>query len=264
MFTLLIKDSTLIPDWLKENIEEKCPYCGEMYHVGYSPNGLRVTKHYCPNKECPGTLAMKMVFMWNILNVSGIKFGKSMELIKRYNIKKHMHAIPYVLEDKPKLDLTTFMRINCIQGIDSTWDRICYSKNSLDEVVESPAARPYLSTQDIEDIKEASNYVEILYPEKQEYEPVVRMTIMMTGDIMNLPNREYLVVALNQKYKGLLDLRYSKSKRKTGISVLVKEANSPVTGKVNTAIECGIPIMTPQEFVVYVDKLIKERAGGKI
>lgn len=260
---MLIKDAALIPDWLKEHLEENCPYCGAPYHVGYSPNGQRVTRHYCPNRECPATVAMKMVFMWNVLEVSGIKYGKSMELIKRYGIKRHMDAIPYVFDEKPKMDLATFMRINCIQGIDSSWDKVCSTKTSVQEVVDSPIARQYMSKEDVEDVLAAEKYVEIVYPEKQQYEPVVRMTVMMTGDIMGLANREYLVTALNVKYKGLLDLRYSRSKRKTGIYALIKEKNSPVTGKVNTAIECGIPILTPEEFILRVDTLIKERTGGK-
>lgn len=260
---MLIQESNLIPDWLKVSLEPNCPYCKSPYHVGHSPNGMRVTKHYCPNRECPGTVTMKMVFVWTILKVDGIKEGRSMELVKRYNITRHMDAIPYVLKEKPKVDLATFMRLNCIQGIDSSWENICQNKNSVEEVIQSTDAQRILSPEDIKDILDSQQYVDIIYPEKQEYECVLRLTVMMTGDIMGLPNREYLIAALNKKYKGLLDLRYSKSIRRTGIYALIKESTSTITGKVNTAVECGIPILTPQEFILRVDNLIREKVGDK-
>lgn len=260
---MLIKDSALIPDWLKENLEEHCPYCGSPYHVGYSPNGMRVTKHYCPNKACPATVAMKMAYMWTTLKVDGIKYGRSMELVKRFHITRHLDAIPRVFKEKPRLDLATFMRINCIPGIDSAWDKMCENKNSVEEVLEIPTVSNLLTDEDKQYIIEASNYFEIVYPTKQEFEPVVRMTVMITGDVLGLDNRELLIAALNHKYKGLLDLRYSKSKRKTGITALIKEENSAITGKVQIAKECGIPIMTPRQFLVYVDNLVREKAGDK-
>lgn len=256
-----IEDATLIPDWLKDKLKGPCPYCGSEYEVGYSPNNSRVTKHYCPNRECPGTVAMKMVFMWNILKVDGIKFGRSMELIKQKRIKKHMDALPHIFEEPPKMDLATFMRLNCIQGIDDAWNTVCDGKKSVEEVIKTPTAQKVMTPQDIEDVLNAVQHVELLFAEKQKYEPVVTLTVMMTGDVMELSNRELLIAALNAKYKGLLDLRYSKSKRKTGVNVLIKEKDSAITGKVTTADESGIPIMTSMEFVLHVDKLIKERVS---
>lgn len=261
---MLIKDAALIPDWLKEELEENCPFCGTEYQVGYSPNNSRVTKHYCPNKECPATLAMKMSFVWTILGVDGIKYGKSLELVKTHKIRKHLDGIPYILKDVPDIDVVTFMRLNCIQGVDGTWGSICAGKETLQEVIDTPSAQRFLTPDDVEDVMSASKYFNIIFPKKQKYESVLKITIMMTGDIMGLESRELLVMALNEKYKGLLELGYSKSKRKTGVYALVKEDNSPVTGKVTTAIESGIPIMNPSEFILRIDKLIKERLGDNI
>jgi hypothetical protein len=258
-----IEDATIIPYWLKEHLIGPCPYCGSNYEVGYSPNNMRVTKHYCPNRHCPGTVAMKMVFMWNVLKVDGIKFGKSMELIKKHKIDRHMDALPYVIEGKPQMDLATFMRLNCIQGIDDAWSNVCAGKESIEDVIKTPTAQKMMSPSDVEDALRATQYVEFIYAAKQKYDPVVRMTVMMTGDVMELSNRELLIPALNKKYKGLLDLRYSKSNRKTGISVLIKEKESAITGKVGNAEDANIPIMTSMEFVLYIDRLIKERAGDK-
>lgn len=254
-----IEDATLIPSWLKDKLKGPCPYCGSEYEVGYSPNNLRVTKHYCPNLSCPGTLAMKMVFIWNILKVDGIKFGRSMELIKRYKIKRHMDALPHIFDEKPEMDLATFMRLNCIQGIDDGWNDVCNGKNSIEEVLQTSTAQKIMSPKDVEDVLDACKHVKIYYHAKEKYNPVLTLTVMMTGDVMELKNRELLVAALNKKYKGLLDLRYSKSKRRTGVNILIKEKESTITGKVTTAEETGVPIMTSMEFVLHVDKLIKER-----
>lgn len=260
---MLYSEASLLPEWLVVDLPENCPYCNSPYHVGYSPNGLRVTKHYCPNRECSGTVATKMSFMWTVLGVDGIKFGKSLTLVKDRKLKRHLDAIPLIIKDKPNIDLATFMRICCIEGVDGAWENICKDKENIDEVLNTQFAQQNLSTKDAEDARDGVKYFDIFIHEKQDYTALVRMTIMMTGDIMGLPNRELLVSALNAKYKGLLDLRYSKSIRKTGIAVLVKESSSPVTGKVNTAKDCGIPIMTPEEFIKHVDKRVRERAGDR-
>ncbi len=258
---MIIKESELIPDWLKNELDEFCPFCGSKYEVGYSPNGKRVTRHFCPNKKCPATISMKLVFVWDLLKVTGIKYGKSMELVKRKNIKYHLDAIPLVLENKPNIDIVTFMRLTCIYGIDSSWDSLCKDKESLEDILKLPICEKNLTIEDKEDILRSFNYFNVKFKEKKENKSIVVMTIMMTGDIMNLPNRELLVIALNKKYNGLLDLRYSKSIRRTGITALVKEEQSNTTGKVNIAKEYGIPIMTPEEFIIFVDKRINERLG---
>lgn len=260
---MLIKDAALIPDWLKAELEEDCPFCGAKYEIGYSPNGQRVTSHYCPNRECPATVATKMALMWDILGVDGIKYGKSMALVKSKGIKKHLDAIPYVIKEKPEIPVSTFMRINFIEGIDEAWNSICNDKTSLGEILSTREARKFIKHQELEDLKEGVKYFNLVFPAKMKYDPILSISVMMTGDIMGLPNREYLIHALNQKYKGLLRLGYSKSTRRTGMFALVKEEESAVTGKVRTAKECGIPIMTPNEFIIKIDEMIRERLGDK-
>lgn len=262
---MLIKDADLIPDWLKVHLVEPCPYCGSDYQVDYSPNGQRVTKHYCPNEECPGTVAAKMVFVWEVLKVDGIKFGRSLELVKQKNIKHHLDAIPYLFKDaKPTVDVGTFMRLQCINGIDDSWYSVCENTSSIDEVLNKSITRKFLNESDIKRVYSSMDYFNIVFPKKQAYEPILTLTVMMTGDIMGLDNRELLIQALNERYKGLLDLRYSKSIRRTGISYLIKDDGSTITRKVTTAKECGIPIITPNEFCILVDKLIREKAGDVI
>ena len=256
---MLMKECELIPTWLKESFPKKCPYCGSLYHVGVSPNGLRVTKHYCPNTKCPMTIANKMAYCFEILGVTGIKAGKSLKVVKDFNIDNHFDGVTKVLTSKPKVDLPTFMRMCCIPGIDSGWNLICEKKTSINEVFEDVRVKDKFSDTFKQFILDKSSYFDIVYPEKQEYEPVLSLTVMMTGDIMGYSNREDFVTMLNYIFKGRLDLRYSKNKRKTGIDFLIKEESSPVTGKVNVAIENGIPIITPKDFMYYVGEQIKRR-----
>lgn len=260
-YIMKLEECSIIPDWLVGSLDRKCPYCGSEYEVSLSPNGMRVTNHYCPNEECYGTIAMKMVFMWDILGVSGIKEGKSLELCKVKRLTNHVQAIPFVLDVKPKISLANFLRINCVKGIDSAWGSVCKNKNSLEEVLSSSFVKENVSSEDIQSIRDNEKYVEIFYPLKDKYDPVLRITVMITGNIPVFSDREMLIVALNQKYKGLLDLRYSKSKRSTGIYALIKEESSAVTGKCQVAVANGIPIMTVSEFLLNIDKVIKERSG---
>ena len=259
---MLINECSLIPDWLKSEIgDRKCEYCGETYHVGLSPNGQRVTQLYCPNQKCPGTVAMKMVFVWEVLGVDGIKFGRSMELIRTRCLTNHLDAVPIVAKDKPKVTLATFMRLQCIKGIDSGWYDVCSKMESFEELITNVSVLHAIDGYTtVEELKRTKEYFEIVYPTKMEFSPKVHLTVMITGDILGLSNREDFIAVMNMKYKGLLDLRYSKSKRKTGINALIKEQQSATTGKVTTAIEAGIPIYTPKEFIIRVDNMIKEAA----
>lgn len=261
---MLIKDAKLIPDWLKENLAENCPYCSTPYHVGYSPNGLRVTKHYCPNKECIETLVMKAVFTMIVLGIPNIKEGKSRSLIKSLNIKRHLDIIPHILSDKPSISLSTFMRINCIEGIDSAWNSVCSDKYSLEALLEDSFVQNKLTIDEIDSVKESYKHFNLLYDIKQSNEAVLDILVIMTGDILGLKNREDLISALNLKYDGLLKLRYSNTIRKTGVHALIKEKGSVITKKIDIAMSCGIPIYTPEEFIVHVDKLIQERVNKKI
>lgn len=261
---MILEECGIIPEWLLSNLDKKCPYCGSPYHVGLSPDGNRITKHYCPNRECPATVAMKMVYIWDILDVDGIKYGRSMELIKRNGIKRHMDAIPYVIKGKPKVNLATFMRMNCIYSVDKAWESICQGKKSVEEVLSSVKLIGLIDEYDKQAILDAQKYVEIVYPEELQYDPVFSATVMITGDIMGVPRRELFIEALNRYYKGLLNLKYAPSKRKTGIFALIKEESSPITGKVTIAMENNIPIYTPSQFVEKIHEIMKTKAGNKI
>lgn len=256
-----IDNVSIVPDWLKEGLEKNCPYCGSEYEIGLSPNGQRVTRHYCPNDKCLGTIATKMAFVWTLLKVDGIKFGKSLKLVKESNIEYHLDAVPIVIKDKVKIPLEMYMRLTCINGIDTGWGHYCDGKEKVEEVLEITSVRSLLTDDEVTNILRCVNYFEILKPTKMENDPVVIGTIMITGNVLNFQNREDYVGVMNAYFKGLLDLRYSKSKRRTGIMALIKEKGAPVTGKVTTAEECGIPIMEPLEFAEYIKKLIKERTG---
>lgn len=257
---MLLKDCTVIPDWLKDNLDTQCSYCGSDIEIGFSPNDNSITRHFCTNPECPGTVAAKMAFMWTTLGVEGIKEGNSMRLIKEHKLPKHYQYIPKVLDKKPDVDPVTFLRINCIKGIDTSWSSYIGDAKSIPEILNNPALQFKISQKDKDDIIDAMQYFNIVWPRELTHKAVLRLNIMMTGDIMGLPNREMLVHALNSKYDGLLDLRYSKSLRKTGIDYLVREDNATVTNKIRTAIEYGIPQITPKDFICLVDKLIQERS----
>jgi len=48
------------------------------------------------------------------------------------------------------------------------------------------------------------------------------------------------------------------------VSYLIREANSPITGKVTLAKQCGIPEVTSKEFMTILFRAVYERIGEKI
>ena len=256
-----IKEVSIIPDWLKENLETKCPYCGSEYQVGFSPNGLRVTKHFCPNPKCPATIAMKMSHMWTILKVPNIKFKRSLDLVRTHHLTNHLDAIPLIVESKPVISPAVFMRLNCIPGIDSAWDSICKDKTSIKDILESYEVRGKLTEEDKEEILRCTELFDIRFPEKQKHECEITIAIMITGGVNGFSNREDFPRAINSYYEGRVNCIYYKSKRCTNVSALIKEEGSPTTGKVRTAVEHGIPILTPGQLLVWINNQLNKGSG---
>lgn len=252
-----------MPDWLKENLKAECAYCGSEKENFYNDRG-ECTNRRCPNPECPGTVAQRIADMCEFLGIKGIKEGRGMQLVKDYGLKNHYQALPHILREKPRLYLSGFMRISFIRGIDTAWDQLCASATTLDELYTNVGVEVRRVLDGCMDkLRDGIQYVEIIPRVAYEFKPVVQGNVMITGVIPGFENRDDFVHALNQVGRGLIRLRVV-GKRKTDVLCLVKEKDTPVSGKVECALENGIPIKTSEEFKDWVMARIREWvASGK-
>lgn len=250
-----------IPEWLASYFIKPCEYCGETYRIGLSPDGNRITKHYCPNSQCPGTIAQKIVFMADLLSVSGVGFATALNIVKTYDIKHHLEVLK-LWGIKQEISLYTFMRLCCINGIDTGWKDTVANVKTLDGIL----ALNIVPEEEKEFIRENVQYVNLKTEEEVfKYEPVWTGLVMITGDIPGfMKRREDFITSLNYMFEGYVRISYSNSKRKTGVSYLIREANSPITGKVTLAKQCGIPEVTSKEFMTILFRAVYERIGEKI
>lgn len=259
-------DDSRMPDWLKNSLEAKCTYCGSEKENFYNDRG-ECTNRRCPNPECPGTIAQRIADMCEFLGVKGIKEGRGLQMVRDYDLKNHYQALPRIVTEKPKMYLSGFMRISFIRGIDTAWDGLCGTSNTLDELyanVNSEVQSVLDRYMDV--LREGIQYVEILPREVYEFKPVISGNVMITGAIPGFTNRDNYVYAFNRIGRGLVNFRVV-GKRKTDVLCLIKQADAPNTGKTECALENGIPIMTPEEFKEWVERKLTEwfesRNGGK-
>lgn len=250
-----------LPEWLVPHFIKPCEFCGEIYKVGLSPDGNRITKHYCPNEQCPGTIAQKIVFMANVLGVTGIGFATALNIVKVNDLKHHLEILK-LWNIQSEISLYTFMRLCCINGIDTGWKETLANVKTLEEVLELNV----IPEQEKEFIRVNSQYVTIKTEDNIfKYDPVWTGLVMITGDIPGFMNkRAEFITSLNIMFEGYVRISYSESKRKTGVSYLIKEPNSAITGKVALAKKSGIDIVTSKEFMTILFRAVYERIGERI
>lgn len=250
-----------LPEWLKPHFIKPCEFCGTTYMIGLSPDGNRITKHYCPNIQCPGTIAQKIVFMADILGVSGIGFATALNIVNVNDLKHHLEILK-LWNIQSEISLYTFMRLCCVNGIDTGWKETVANVKTLDAVLELNI----VPEKEKSFIRENSQYVKIKVEDDIfRYDPVWTGLVMITGDIQGFMNkREEFITSLNIMFEGYVRISYSNSKRKTGVSYLIKEPNSAVTGKVAVAKQYGIPIVTSKEFMTILFRAVYEKVGEKI
>ena len=248
-------EDSQLPDWLKSNIRDKCE-CGHDMENFYNVSG-QITARRCTNPKCPHVMAQKITAMCDILKVKGIGYKTGLSLIKTHNLTSHFEAIPYILEEKPRISICNLLRCNFIQGVDTKWstvDAVCATVDDIFSVYSGEFKDLLLEHKT--EILESAKYFSIIEKYKPKFEPVVTGTVMLSGNIKGIPNRNTFIAGINYGSQGLIDIRVSEHKRKTGVMALIQEADSPRQGKAQCAEENGIPIMTPDEFKKYVANLL--------
>lgn len=240
-----------LPNWLKENLRSKCD-CGYEMENFYNKAG-QITSRRCSNPECPHRMAQKITVMCDILKVKGVGYKTGLNLIRTHKLNSHFEAIPYICAEKPRASICDLLRCVFIQGVDTKWSEVDSKCATVEDIFTSydGELKPLL-LENKDEILEGAKYFSIIEKYKPTFEPVIVGTVMLSGNIKGLPNRNTFIAGVNYGYKGLVDIRIAEHKRKTGIMALIQEADSPRQGKAQCAEENGIPIMTPDEFKTFI------------
>ena len=124
-----------IPDWLKQGLQSNCTYCGKPMLSGHNDFG-RITGLRCSDMNCPSMIASRVVFIFELIGVKGYGFAKAFSMVKQYQWKQAIECLQ-VLEEPPTVSLGTYLRCNCIQGIDGEWESMVEKSDSytLDELL---------------------------------------------------------------------------------------------------------------------------------
>lgn len=261
---IMQKDDELLPLWLSEVLPSKCTECGAEILNGYNEYD-ECTRRRCSNPKCIGNISSKIAKMCDILGIVGIKEGKAKKMVREYGLSNHWEILPILYDNKPELPLLLFLKCCFIYGIDSELRSISDGYDSIEDMLKCYRGKYYSILHEYEEvINEGSKYVTI---EKVNngfiYNPVIVGEVNITGIVPGYKDREDFISSINYIFKGLVRLKYTNSKRKTGLLACIASDKKSATGKISSAIDGGIDIMTPDEFRAYIMQIISNTEEGK-
>lgn len=256
-------EDKILPYWITDNLQKDCPYCGSPI-LNYYNSKDECTNSQCSNQYCSGIVASKIADMCSVLDISGIKFKKALEMVRGTElIKSHFDAVPYLVKgEKMKITLATLFRISFIEGIDTKFEDICYRYSSVKEFFErynGNYEQLLLHYKDI--LLEGEKKFDILPAQSEDwkiYEPVLTGSVVMTGTFPTLKKRESAITIINKRYQGLVNLRVSNTAN-LNILACIKEPVAPVRGKAKFCYDNNIPVLSLKEFIIFIDNKVKER-----
>lgn len=244
-----------LPDWVRENMMMECPFCQGLI-VDNSPTGA-TTARWCGNKKCPGHMANKADRLAKKFGIKGFGVKTALSQIMSEHMDSHIEFMSKWFGDKkPLVRLSDVAVMAYIEGYGET--QALQELNSYGSFYEYFTMCPnpnILLLNHREELERIEQYFSIQPPVSEK-----KMLVMATGSFKDYSSRDEFFRLINLAYGAYVNVIQT-GKRKTGISFLIKEPDAPDRSKVATARECGIPIVTPREFVAilqymypYVDK----------
>lgn len=254
---VLQKDDEMLPSWLRDNLRSTCKCGGDMEN--YYNDAEQITNRRCSNKHCPYMLAQRIVTACDIFKVDGIGPERAFDLVRTHNLRSVYEALPHIIPREIEVPLALYLRLAFIPGFATKWGLVTESCSTLDDCYTqyNGPLRDVLDEYK-EELYAGLEFVKIKPKEQKEFKCIYRCTVMLSGTVRGYHDRNQFIAALNLASKGLVEISVSESKRKTGITALIQEADSPNRGKAECALENGIPIMTPQEFREFIAKKIQD------
>lgn len=254
-------EDDLLPKWLMNGLSKTCQYCGSEM-MNYYNEDLRCTNRRCSNPKCSGMIAARADFVIKLLNIKGIGFATCLNAIRGSGVKDQVELLS-VLNIHPTVTLYTYLRMHCFEGVDGDWEKICkrydaYTLNDLYNAYDGKHRQLLLDNKEL--LEDHLKYVELVQrPVTRKVDrPVTYLTIMITGTPIGYDTKDAFVDFLNTSMQGLIVVLHQRTKRQTGVDYLIREPGSTTRGKVEAAIKGGIPIVTSQEFIGILVKMLQD------
>jgi len=253
-----------LPKWLTDELSGYCD-CGSPIENEYNHRN-EITSSRCTNKQCPYVMAQKIKSMCkDILGMKGIGATTALNLVKEKSLSCHFDAIPILCKEKPRVSLYNLLRMCFIEGIDTGWKNVVEDNETVDELFskyQGKYRRVLLYNEEL--IRKGEKVFSLIQRNKFELDAVVTGTVMISGNIRGFNERNDFIRSINYASRGSIRIAVSESKRKTGIMALIQEKDTPNRGKAQTALACGIPIMSPSEFMLHVCGLLRSKQKGGV
>ena len=96
-----------LPKWLTNNLKSTCE-CGAEREDYYNEQE-RITKRLCANPVYCNKFALKIVGLCDILQVKEIGEATAKKIVKSNKPVNHYANIPYIIKNKPVVDLYTYI-----------------------------------------------------------------------------------------------------------------------------------------------------------
>lgn len=254
------KDDEQLPSWVKAIFPDKCS-CGGDIENYYNDRGA-VTSTRCSNKDCPLVRGQKIKFMLHdMLKVDGVGDATGLKLATREDVRNHFDVIPIVFPDKkPEITLSSLLRLCFVEGIDTGWTFANEKYVDVSDLLRNYDGKykeELLKREEL--LRRGEEVFRVLAKNElcNNVKKVFSCTVMLSGNIRGFRDRNDFIKALNLAYGGVVDIRISESKRKTGIYALVQEEDTPNRGKAVCALENGIPIVTPKELANRINEVLR-------
>lgn len=245
-----------MPEWLGKYLSSTCPYCGKPMLNYYNDQDGRCTSRRCEDFYCPGMIAARADSMRQILKIKGIGFAACLKDVKDYGVTRPIELLA-VWNIKPKVSIGTYLRLQCWEGVDSGLEVEMqkYNITSIDELFERYDGKyRFIIDNHKDELYKYRNLVEL--PTVQvKAAPKRTYTIMITGAPRGFKTKEHFIEEINAACQGKIVTIHQPTKRQTGVDFLIRDSGS-TTGKVNTAIKAGIPIITSAQYMEFLAKEI--------
>lgn len=232
-----------LPDWVKSNMLQTCTYCGS-FIVDNSDTGV-TTSRWCANPKCPGHMQHKAKELANFFGIKGFGPRTALGTIRTMKFTSHFDFVPYWFkEKKPYVTLAEVAVLACIEGYGapSANKELGHYFNFTDYFNRARPINPLLLAHK-DELLYAENLFELKPPVSQ-----LKLYVMGTGSFHGYSSRDEFFRLINDAYGSYINVIQT-GKRKTGISYLIKERDAVDHSKSRIAAECGIPVVTPTEFI---------------
>ena len=243
------KYNNTLPDWVKQHIMMDCPYCGSMIvDNSDGPNGM--TARYCPNPRCPGHMQYKMDAMAKRLGVKNFGPATALTYIKIHHCETHLEILDDWLQgNKPTMKLSDIAEIACLDGYSEVTGRKELNEFcSFTDYFKNAKGVNQVLWKNRDVLLKAESYFTVAPPLAKR-----KIYVMGHGSFDNFSSREEFFNQVNDAFGNIVQV-IEVGKRKTSVHFLIMDKSSSHSGgKYTVAVENGIPIVTPLEFVNILD-----------